>query len=65
MMAGHSIMNLIGLPSRRDIEEAREKQEAEQQRALEAGRRFAKAFSEVAEVIRLRGGHVDRQRDGD
>lgn len=65
MMAGHSIMNMIGLPSRRDIEEAREKQEAEQQRALEAGRRFAKAFSEVAEVIRLRGGHVDRQRDGD
>lgn len=65
MMAGHRIMNMIGLPSRRDIEEAREKQEAEQQRALEAGRRFAKAFSEVAEVIRLRGGHVDRQRDGD
>lgn len=65
MMAGHRIMNMIGLPSRRDIEEAREKHEAEQQRALEAGRRFAKAFSEVAEVIRLRGGHVDRQRDGD
>lgn len=65
MMAGHSIMNLIGLPSRRDIEEAREKQEAEQKKALEAGKRFARAFNEVAEVIRLRGGHVDRQRDGD
>ena len=65
MMAGHSIMNLIGLPSRRDIEEARGKQEAEHKRVRDASERFAKAFNEVAEVIRLRGGHVDRQRDGD
>lgn len=65
MMAGHSIMNLIGLPSRKEMDEERRKLEAELERKRQATEAFAKIFNEVAEVIRLRGGHVDRQCDGD